>query len=181
MTEHHLPLSRTDHLVITDLEGYAPHIARLIHMMSYVRNTTLRAVEGLTVQELDTLVNPEGNTIGMLLAHIAGLEEGYQGITFQGVRPDSTRAELRLGNAGRREIHSQPLERYVERLNEVRQETLAGLRDRDDQWMAHEYSPWGRDTWNNHFAWFHVMEDEIRHQGQIILLKKLIRLHRSQR
>jgi hypothetical protein len=46
-------------------------------MMTYVRRTTLQAVEGLNVAQLDYLVRPDGNTIGMLLAHMAAVEDEY--------------------------------------------------------------------------------------------------------
>ena len=51
-------------------------------MMNYVRHTTLSAVEGLTVNELDYLSDPESNSIGALLLHIAAAEAGYQAATY---------------------------------------------------------------------------------------------------
>ena len=43
-------------------------------MLTYARSTTLAAVEGLTLAELDNLHDPESNSIGALLAHIAAVE-----------------------------------------------------------------------------------------------------------
>lgn len=37
----------------------------------------------ITVEELDYLHSPDGNTIGMLLSHIAGVEYFYQVDTFE--------------------------------------------------------------------------------------------------
>ena len=68
--------------LIGDISGFTPQIARLVSMMNYVRHATLSAVEGLTVNELDYLNDPESNSIGSLLLHIAAAEVGYQAATF---------------------------------------------------------------------------------------------------
>jgi len=52
-------------------------------MMNYVRSTTLRAVAGLGLDELDYLHDPQSNSIGALLLHIAAAEVGYQAATFE--------------------------------------------------------------------------------------------------
>ena len=53
-------------------------------MMNYVRSTTLSAVAGLGVDELDYQHDAQSNSIGALLAHIAAAEVGYQAATFHG-------------------------------------------------------------------------------------------------
>lgn len=65
------------------LPGYAPTIGRLVGILAYARQTTLRAVEGLTIAELDHLQDGASNSIGALLAHIAVVERGYQCLTFE--------------------------------------------------------------------------------------------------
>jgi hypothetical protein len=52
--------------------------------MNYVRSTTVSAVAGLGVGELDYLHDPPSNSIGALLFHIAAAEAGYQAATFLG-------------------------------------------------------------------------------------------------
>ena len=69
--------------LIGDLSGFTPQIARLVSMMNYTRSTTLQAVAGLRVEELDYLHDPQSNSIGALLAHIGGAEVGYQAATFE--------------------------------------------------------------------------------------------------
>ena len=64
-------------LMFEDIPGYTPHISRLLAMMNCVCDTTLYAVKDLSVAQLDYLPHSEGNSIGMLLAHIAAVEEGY--------------------------------------------------------------------------------------------------------
>ena len=75
-----------DLFLIGDIRGFTPQIGRLVSMMNYARHTTLSAVEGLAVTELDYLHDSQSNSIGALLAHIAGAEVGYQAATFHARR-----------------------------------------------------------------------------------------------
>ena len=64
------------------LPGYAPTVGRLVAMLCYARHTTLKAVAGLTREQLDHLHDEDSNSIGALLAHVATVERGYQVVTF---------------------------------------------------------------------------------------------------
>src|SRR4029079_11597067 len=75
-------------LRLEPLPGYAPTIGRLVGILLYARHTTLAAVEGLSIAELDHLQDASSNSIGALLAHIAAVERGYQCLTFE-ERPPS--------------------------------------------------------------------------------------------
>ena len=61
---------------ILPLSGYTPTIGHLVGMLSYARQTTLAAVEGLTREQLDHLHDERSNSIGALLAHVAMVERG---------------------------------------------------------------------------------------------------------
>ncbi len=142
-------------------------------MLDYARRNTLADVQGLNTEQLDTQVMKRGNTIGTLLAHIAQVEETYQSVTFWGVKPSGIAAENILNNAGRKRFRGRELPHYLERLKTVRAETLAELQKRDDAWLHQEYAPWpNKVPMNNFFCWFHVLEDEINHGGQIRILRK---------
>lgn len=180
MTQNTLPLSRTEQCVLREVRGFTPQMGQLVHMLEYVRHNTADVVKDLSVQQLDTLIFPDGNTIGMLLAHIAGIERSYQGITFEGKRPDGTLPEFKLGEVGRQTFQALPVHDYLEELRVVREVTLSTLRQKDDEWLTLTYQPWGNRDWNNHFCWFHVLEDELRHQGQIVILKKEIARRQNQ-
>ena len=52
-------------------------------MLTYARNTTVAAVEGLTLAELDHPHDAHSNSIGALLAHIIVVERSYQVMTFE--------------------------------------------------------------------------------------------------
>src|ERR671938_2057123 len=100
--------------IVGELPGFTPQVSRLVAMMGYARRTTLAAVEGLTVAELDHLHDDRSNSIGALLAHIAAVEVAYQRSTFEGrslTTADRARweAALPLGARARDEIRGNPL------------------------------------------------------------------------
>jgi len=143
-------------------------------MLTYARATTLTAVEGLTLAELDHLHDPASNSIGALLAHITAVEESYQVLTFEDrlLSPRENAewgAALKLGPEGRRTPRGYPLDQYLGRLETVRRRTLEALASRDDAWLDRSASVAPRI--NAHWAWFHVAEDEINHRGQLRWLR----------
>jgi len=159
---------------IEPIPGYTPTIGRLVGMLTYARNTTVAAVGGLTVAELDHLHDAHSNSIGALLAHIIVVERSYQVMTFE----DRTLSAeenggwsiaLNLGAEGRRLLRGRSVEEYLEELMSVREVTLAHLAARDDAWLDRSVVPAPR--MNAHWAWFHVAEDEINHRGQIRWLR----------
>jgi len=163
--------------LITDIPGYTPEISRLLSMMNYARHTTLQAVAGLTVEQLDYLLDSESNSIGALLSHYAAVEYAYQVTTFEG--RDLSEEELTiwgpalsLGDEGRAMIKGNDLNYYVDRLNEVRERTYALFATVDDDWLYTEEEFWHHKQANYYFMWFHVFEDEINHRGQIRLIRK---------
>ena len=78
--------------VIDKIDGLQLEFSKLVSMMNYARYTTLQAVEGLTIENLDYLYDEEANSIGMLLYHMAAIEFYYQIHTFEDREP--TEAEL---------------------------------------------------------------------------------------
>jgi hypothetical protein len=93
--------------LIGDLPGFTPQVSRLVSMMNHVRSTTLAAVDGLRVDALDYLHDPQSNSVGTLLAHIAAAEVGYQAHTFEAREWDAAErqewgAALELGERASR-------------------------------------------------------------------------------
>ena len=68
----------------------------------------------------------------------------------------------------------QPLEKLLRELAEVRSATLAELARRDDAWLAERLTLPGFTEMNQHWVWFHVMEEELSDRGQIRLLRRAI-------
>ncbi|HJQ21396.1 MAG TPA: DinB family protein [Gemmatimonadaceae bacterium] len=159
---------------IEPLAGYTPEIGRLASMLNYARETTLRAVDGLTTAQLDHLHDARSNSIGALLAHIAAVEWSYQLLTFEerlltSEENQRLEAALKLGAEGQQALRGQPLDHYVRELATIRVSTLKALASRDDAWL--ERSVPNAPAMNAHWAWFHVAEDEINHRGQIRWLR----------
>ena len=75
---------------------------------------------------------------------------------------------------GREKIKGNPLEFYVEQLADVRKKTLEDFQKLEDSWLYEESDFWDHKKANNYFKWFHVLEDEINHRGQIRMIRKRI-------
>ena len=174
---HEAPL-KDSLLVIGPLEGYSPQIGTLVSMLNYNRDTIVRSVKGMTVEQLDYLFDPHANTIGGLLMHLAATDKFYQINTFEG-RQNFNEAEKKewgaasdLGAAGRREIKGHDAQYYIDKLTEVRTKTLAELKTKDDKWLLELDPIWSkRQPVNAYWKWFHVCEHESNHRGQITWLK----------
>ena len=170
-------MTPTNLYLITDIDGYTPHIGRLVSMVNYVRWTTLAEVEDLKIEHLDYLHDAESNSIGALLMHIAAVEAFYQEATFgfdsfKGRDSKELRIALDLGERSRRKIKGHSVDHYLRILEAVRSKTLEELASRDDRWLEEQTSFWERRRANNYFKWFHVFEDELNHRGQIRWLRR---------
>ena len=168
--------------LIGELAGFTPQIARLVSMMNYARSTTLKAVSGLGVDELDYLHDLQSNSIGALLLHIAAAEVGYQAATFDARDLNAEERQqwgpaLDLGERARNEIRGYALGYYLDSLEQVRTRTLAELGKRDDRWLEEETSFGNGQRVNNYFKWFHVFGHEINHRGQIRWLRSRATKH----
>jgi uncharacterized damage-inducible protein DinB len=159
--------------VLAPEPGYSPIVGSIVAMLGYARATTLAAVDGLTIPDLEHRHDARANSIGALLAHVAAGEWYYLTTTLERRTPDAPEwsdwgAALRLGPAAEAAIRSRDLAWHQQRLHELRERTLACLRDVDDAWLVSEFElPWRKQQATNLWAWFHVAEDELNHRGQI--------------
>ena len=170
-------MDERDIFLVGDIPGFSPQISRLVSMMNYARYTTLSEVEGLGIEQLDYLHDPQSNSIGALLLHIAAVEAAYQAATFSArdLNEEERRewgTALGLGERARREIRGYGLDYYLARLGQVREKTLTELSACGDEWLDEQTPFWGGRAANNYFKWFHVIEDELNHRGQIRWLRK---------
>jgi uncharacterized damage-inducible protein DinB len=178
----HTPeLLELDHLFkIQEIEGYPSQIGHLISSMNYARITTFDAVKDMSISDLDFLLDEKANSIGMLLMHIAGVEYVFHKETIENRELTETEMEcwkpaLDLGDLGREKIKGNPIEFYIEQLAEVRKKTLEDFQKLEDSWLYEESDFWNHKKANNYFKWFHVLEDEINHRGQIRMIRKRIK------
>lgn len=164
-------------------EGYSDQISILVSMMDWMRFVVLRDSKGLSQKELDFLLDQNSNSIGAMLMHLAATERAYQRSTFSGVPKEQMNfgvedevwsAASRLGNAGRKTFKGKPLSFYIDKLGEVREFSKKELKKRDDNWLMQASNGFGNQPTNNYCRWFHVVEHESNHNGQIRYIKSRV-------
>ncbi len=168
--------------IVGPKDGYTPEVGTLVSMMNWMRDVILNEVRDLAIKDLDYLHDEDSNTIGGMLWHLAATERFYQINTFDGRHwqglssQDDAKwdAASNLGNRGRRQIRGYDIGFYLELLDNVRDFSLNELQSRDDDWLALvDDNFWSHPT-NNYCKWFHVVEHESNHNGQIRYLKKRV-------
>jgi len=161
---------------IGELEGFSPQVGTLITMLDNMKERVAYTVQNMSTEELDYLQDENANTIGALLMHLIATENYYRIVTFE--ERDLTSEEMKeyndameLGDLGRKNIKDKNVSYYLDLYNEARQKTIEAFKQKDDVWLA--TTPTGSSV-SNHFSWFHVMEHQSSHLGQILYLKKRI-------
>jgi Protein of unknown function (DUF664) len=164
--------------IIGPREGFSPQMGTLLSMMTWMRNVVVLGVENMTKEELDYLHDPNANTIGAMLLHLAATERQYQiktfewDIDFRGDGKINWDAAMRLGEKGRKLIKGNGLDYYLNILNETRLATINEFKKRDDDWLSKiDPSGFQKMPTNNYCKWFHVCEHESNHNGQIKWIK----------
>jgi hypothetical protein len=177
-----VPASPGDLNLIGPKEGYSPHIGTLVSMMAWLRPQVISSIKGLSVEQLDFLLDDKANTIGALAFHLAATDAFYHEHTFKGISwgkwdqsvTDKFGAAMELGDAGRKKIKGNNAGFYLDVLQETRESTLAEFKKRDDKWLLTADEKWYWGPTNNYCKWFHVTEHESHHLGQINLLKSRV-------
>jgi Protein of unknown function (DUF664) len=162
--------------------GYSPQLGTFVSLLTWMRdaNGVISATKNLTTADLDYLIDPNANTIGALMLHLAANETYYQLNTFEGKKwdtwADSVKKQwdpaMNLGDAGRKTIKGHDRDYYLNILQETRAKTLAEFSKRDDVWLMAVDKDWFWGPTNNYCKWFHVCEHEAHHTGQIAFLRK---------
>lgn len=164
--------------VVTVPAGYEPLVGSTLSMMNLAREATLDLVAGLDPRRLALRFDVRANSIAMLLAHIAALEKLYvvRHLLLRSPTPDEAvwlTPRMALGDAAAAAVTGASLSELIADLRHVREETTERLRAIDDEVFQRPFL-WNGVVVNLHRQFFHVMEDELRHTGQIRwLLKRL--------
>lgn len=165
--------------IIGPKEGYSPQLGTLVSMMDWMRMVILMPVKGMSVADLDYVLDDKANSIGAMLLHLAATERFYQIHSFEGKKwgdwsekdaLEWTTAQT-LGEEARKVIKGNDLNFYLEKLNDVRQNTLKEFAKRDDEWLMEIDQDWPWGPTNNYCKWFHVCEHESNHNGQFKFIK----------
>ena len=171
-----------DRNIVGPKEGFSPQLGTLVSMMNWMRHVILMPVQGMSVKDLDYLIDDKANSIGAMLWHLAATERFYQIHTFEGrnwgdwnqADQDEYNVASGLGDAARAQIKGNPLEFYLEKLEKVREYTLTEFAKRDDEWLMAVDQNWPWGPTNNYCKWFHVCEHESNHNGQFKFIKSRI-------
>lgn len=161
---------------IGNIEGVSPQIGNMISMLEDLKNRVERKVKDMSQYELDHLHDGKANRIGALIMHLAAAEAYYQVFTFEGRGFNDEEEKkwdiaLNLGEEAREEFKGHGVQYYLDIYNEVRLKTIDELKKRDDKWFEEIQPSYG---WSNEYCWFHVMEHQSSHLGQILFLAKRI-------
>lgn len=161
---------------IGNVEGASPKIGDMISMLEDLKARVERTVKNMSQYEIDYLHDEEANRIGALVMHLAAAEKYYQVFTFE--NRDFNEEEkkiwnnaLNLDQGGRDDFKGHPIQYYLDIYNQVRAKTIEELKKRDDAWFAEVQLKYDM---TNQYCWFHVMEHQSSHLGQILFLKKRI-------
>lgn len=153
-------------------EGYSPNIGIMVYMLEDLKDRITEQVKDLNQTQTDFEFDEKANSIGALLMHLVSTEGYFQIETLEN-RQWTREEQQRLGIAGglnetsKPLLKEKPIKHYLDLWNEIRQKTLAGLKTKDDAWFASTID----EGMNYHWAWYHVMEHQANHMGQIALVK----------
>jgi len=93
----------------------------------------------------------------------------FEGRQFNKEEATKWNTALNLGDRARQEYKGKPISYYLKIYDEVRKKTKALLKTKDDAWFAKS-----NRSMSNHWAWFHVMEHQANHMGQLAMIVKRI-------
>lgn len=154
--------------VIKPIKGYSPQIGSTVAMLEDLKRRVTSSVRNLTLAETDFLLDENANRVGALILHLAATEKYYQLYTFENRGFNNQEREwemaLDLGSTARETLQGKPIDHYLDIWDKVRTETLRLLKTRDDNWFEAKVKG---SSMNNHWAWYHVMEHQANHMGQI--------------
>ena len=175
-----MPISAQEGInIIGPKKGYSPQMGTLVSMMDWMRMVILMPVQGMSIEDLDYVVDDKANSIGSMLWHLAATERFYQIHSFDGKQwgdwSDEDKREWStaqsLGDNARKEIKGNNLDFYLEKLSTVREATLKEFAKRDDDWLMEVDQEWPWGPTNNYCKWFHVCEHESNHNGQFKFIR----------
>ncbi len=124
-------------------DGFSLHIGTLLSMMTWMRDVILMPVRGMSVEQLDFLLDENSNSIGAMLLHLAATERFYQFHTFEGKELgdfskedlDRFNVAMNLGDEARKTIKGNDFNYYLDIMTEVRENTIKEFKKRDDNWL----------------------------------------------
>jgi len=175
MDNKHLKIFKLDK--VADL---SPRVATWYAIMNDSREYLIEIIEGLDEDALDFTPNDKTiETIGTLLMHIAGVEWSWIFEDIDGVEMDFERFKYGFAlrpNVNIPQIKEKSKQFYLDELKYVREQVykrLCKLKDKELEEMVGS----GEQKYTIEWILFHIAEHEMMHIGQILLLKRMFKLH----
>ncbi|MCW5515860.1 DinB family protein [Muriicola sp. Z0-33] len=158
---------------IKPAEGYTPQIGIMVDMLQDLKERLHQDVKELDLAQTDFLFDENANSIGAILMHIMATESYTMVETLEDRQWTEEEAAFwgvagGLGAESRAQIKGKPITYYLDLWDELRAKTLEGLKKKDDAWFAANID----EGLNNHWAWFHILEHQAAHMGQVAIVKK---------
>lgn len=163
--------------------GFAPGVGRWAAQLAETRRNLLAPVAGLSPAQLAWHPDPETESIGIQLLHVAAVEWSWVFEEILGRHGDDydgweEAIPIRLGLP---QVGGRPLASFTERLDRVRGEVLEALRGLTDDDLGRLVAGVpddGKEPGARLYAidWilFHLVEHEAHHAGQVELLARLL-------
>jgi len=153
--------------------GYTPQIGLMVDMLEELKDRLTEDIRDLDQAQTDYLFDDKANSIGAIIMHLVATEAYYQVETLEERIWTDKEGEFwgiatGLGAESRDKLKGKPIKYYLDLWDQVRKKTLEGLKTKDDEWFAASID----ESMNNHWAWFHILEHQANHMGQIALVKK---------
>ena len=169
-----LSVAATAQYKIEPAKGYSQDIGNMVSMLDNLKERVENNVKKLDQNGTDFLLDENANRIGAIIYHLAATEAYYQVYTFEKRQFNDDEKQkwevaLNLGDKAREDFQGKPISYYLKLYDEVRKKTKKLLKDKDDAWFKET-----NGSMTNHWAWFHVMEHQANHMGQLALITKRI-------
>lgn len=147
----------------------------MVYMLENLKDRISEMVRDMNTKEVDYLIDEQANSAGALILHLAATEAYYQiesleGRSFTQEEEEKWLLGAGLGIESREKIKGKPVTYYLEIWDDVRVKTLEGLQQKNDAWFAEAID----GEISNHWVWYHVMEHQAAHMGQLSHIKKRI-------
>jgi uncharacterized damage-inducible protein DinB len=185
-------LSETIETILRVTPGYrSAEVARFLWQMDEQRRKLVEETRGLTADELEWQPAPGMNSIGMLLAHIAFAEAHLTQVGLLGeavghaqdvigITEEEEGLPLAPGAPPSPAFHGKELGYFDDLLGRAREhtrETALRLGDQDLERKVTRQRPDGtRRVFNLAWVFYHLLEHEAGHRGQIAVLRHLYRV-----
>ena len=164
---------------LKQFEELSPRISKWYAQMYEIRQWLLHMIGDLSIEEID--FTPDERTVesvGTLLIHIAAVEWSWIFEDIDGLEMDFDKFKHGFSlrpNVNIQQIEGKTLQFYITMLDEVREQVYERMQQLTDEDLEKEVEENG-NKFTIDWIFFHLVEHEAMHVGQISLLKRLYKI-----